>query len=120
MNREQLIEYISDEYCVKGERLWAKFPNYMVFRNRRNKKWFALVADIEKSKLGLKGEGRIDAVNLKCDPILAGSLINNKNYFRAYHMNKEQWITVIIGEQTPDGEIKDLIRLSYDMIDNKK
>ena len=55
MNREQFIQYISEEYGVEGEYLWAKYPRYCVFRHPNNNKWFALVMDVPKNKLGLQG-----------------------------------------------------------------
>ena len=31
--------------------------------------------DVPKCRLGLQDDGRMDVVNLKCDPILTGSLL---------------------------------------------
>ena len=74
MNREQFIQYISDEYGVDEEYLFVKHPLYCVFRHSNNRKWFAVVMDVPKDKLGLEGTDALDVVNLKCDPILIGSL----------------------------------------------
>ena len=120
MNRQEVISYIQDEFGVSHEQLWVNFPGYLVFRNRKNKKWFALVADVEKTKLGLTGEGKVDVVNLKCDPLLLGSLRLNPGYLPAYHMNKKSWITVLLNGAVPAEEIKSLIDLSYDLIDQAK
>ena len=106
MNRQEVIKYIEDTFGVEGERLWTSFPNYLVFRNKRNKKWFALVADVDKSKLSSEGEGRVDVINLKCDEVLIGSLLHNKGYFPAYHMSKKSWITVLLDGSVSDGELK--------------
>lgn len=43
MNREQFIQYISDEYGIDGEYLWASSPLSCAFRHPGNRKWFALV-----------------------------------------------------------------------------
>ena len=120
MNREEVIKFIYDEFGVEGERLWAQFPNYVVFRNKRNRKWFALIGDVEKGKLGLDGEGKTDVMVLKCDSILIGSLIHNEGYLPAYHMNKKTWISVLLEGKAPDEQIKDLIHLAFDIIDGKK
>ncbi len=120
MNRQNVIDYIRAEYDVDYEQLWMKYPDFFVFRNRQNKKWFALVADVEKAKLGLTGEGKVDVVNLKCDPLLLGSLRLNPGYLPAYHMNKKSWITVLLDGAVPAEEIKSLIDLSYDLIAAKK
>ena len=120
MNRHETADYITDTFGVSGENLWVKFPEYLVFRNRKNKKWFALIADVEKSRLGLPGDGKTDIINLKCDPVFIGSLIHNKGYLPAYHMNKNTWITVLLDGSVDDSEIKDLICLSYEMIEKRK
>lgn len=120
MVRQEAIAFIENEWQVTGEHLWIKFPDYIVFRNQKNKKWFAMLGSVEKSKLGLEEEGRVDIINLKCDPILIGSLLHNQGYFPAYHMNKKSWITVLLDGSVSGEELKDLIGLSYEMIDKKK
>ena len=55
MDREQLMEFISEEYSVYGDYPWMKSPNYVVYRHRSNRKWFAIIMDISESKLGLEG-----------------------------------------------------------------
>ena len=120
MDRTDVTDFILNEFNIEGERLWASFPDYVVFRNRKNKKWFAIMMDIERSKLNLDGEGKIDIINLKCDPILIGSLIHNEGYLPSYHMSKKTWISVLLDGTAPDDQIKDLIHLSFDIIDSKK
>lgn len=120
MNRQEVIEYIKSEFDVEGEQLWLNFPDYIVFRNDKNKKWFAIIMDIEKSKLGLEGEGRVDIIDLKCDPVLIGSLLRSKGYLPAYHMSKKSWLTVLLDGSVPDEELKDLIHFSYEIIEKKK
>lgn len=114
LNREQFIQYISDEYGIDGEYLWASSPLSCAFRHPGNRKWFALVMDVPKNKLGLAGSDALDVVNLKCDPILVGSLRKEPGIFPAYHMNKANWITVALDGSVPDELIKMLLDMSYD------
>ena len=65
MNRQEVIDYIQNEFGVEEEHLWMTFPDYIVFRNQKNKKWFAIIMDIEKSKLGLDGVGYNTPVIIK-------------------------------------------------------
>ncbi len=120
MNREDVIIFIQNEFGVREEHLWITFPDYIVFRNKKNKKWFALIMDIEKNKLGLEGEGKADIIDLKCDPILIGSLLHKEGCVPAYHMSKKSWITVLLDGSFNDEELKDLICLSYEIIEKKK
>ncbi len=114
MNRDQFIQYVIDQYGVEGEYLWAKYPNYCVFRHLNNRKWFAAVMDIPRNKLGLESIEILDVVNVKCDPILIGSLRREPGFFPAYHMNKASWITVALDGSVPDEQIKMLLDMSYD------
>ena len=120
MNRQQIIEYMLNEFGAEDEHLWMSFPDYAVFRNKRNKKWFALLSAVERSKLSLEGEGKVEILNLRCDSILLGSLLHNEGYFPAYHMSKKNWVTVLLDEKTDSEELKDLIHLSYEIIDKSK
>ena len=120
MNRKSVIDYIGSEFGTEGERLWLTFPDYIVFRNKGNKKWFAIIMDIERSKLGLGGEGKVDIINLKCDNILIGSLLQMRGYLPAYHMSKKNWITIMLDGSVSEDELKDLICFSYEIIEKKK
>ena len=120
MNREDIVNFIKNEFDITEEHLWITFPNYIVFRNKKNKKWFAIIMDIERSKLGLGGKGKVDIIDLQCDPILVGSLLHNKGYLPAYHMNKKSWITVLLDGTVSDEDLKNLIYLSYEIIKKKK
>lgn len=114
MNRKQFIQYVTEQYGVDGEYLWANYPGYCAFRHPNNHKWFALVMDVPKNKLGLQGTEILDVVNLKCDPILIGSLRKESGFFPAYHMSKASWITVALDGSVPDSQIKMLLDMSYD------
>lgn len=74
MTRDELQRYIFDHYSTEPDYPWPGAPNHAVFRHGGNRKWFALVLDVPRNKLGLPGTQMIDVVNLKCDPILIGSL----------------------------------------------
>lgn len=115
MNRESLIEYISDFYSTDAEFPWVRYPEYMVFRHSNNKKWFALLMNVPKEKLGLTGPGALDILNVKCDPIVIGSFRAEPGIYPAYHMNKESWISVALDGSVDDQKIKMLLDMSFDL-----
>ena len=96
MDRKKLETFILETYPASADRPWLQYPNYEVFRHS-----------------GLQGEERIDAVNLKCGPILAGSLLMENGFFPAYHMRKDSWITVALDGSVADDKIKMLLDVSY-------
>lgn len=65
------------------------------------------------SKLGLDENRIIDILNVKCDPLLIGSLRSKSGYFPAYHMNKEKWLSIALDGSVQEDEIKDLLDMSY-------
>lgn len=115
MNRSQLDKYITDYYGVTAERLFEKNPGFRAYRHNNTKKWFAMIMDLPESRLGLDGQEIIDVVNLKCDPILIGSLRLEQGFYPAYHMNKENWITAALDGSASEENIKFFLDLSFEL-----
>ena len=120
MDRTALKQFILSSYPAEADHPWLSHPDFEVFRHSNNRKWFALVMDIPQSRLGLQGEDVVDVVNLKCDPILIGSLRGDTGVFPAYHMSKASWITVILDGSVPEEKLKMLLDLSYELTSTKK
>lgn len=112
MNRGQFKQYILETYPCEANHPWIKYPNNEVFRHRQPQ-MVCPCEDVPKNKLGLAGSDVIDVVNLKCDPILIGSLRKEPGIFPAYHMNKANWISVALDGSVPDELIKMLLDMSY-------
>lgn len=56
MDRKGLEQLIFDTYSVEPDYPWMDTPESAVFRHEANRKWFALVTTVPKSKLGLPGQ----------------------------------------------------------------
>ena len=115
MNREELEAYILNHYSTEPDYPWADTPRAAVFRHAGNRKWFALVMEVPRDKLGLAGTETLDIVNFKCDPILISSLRGETGIFPAYHMNKASWITVALDGSVSAETIELLLDVSYEM-----
>ncbi|MCR5611848.1 MAG: MmcQ/YjbR family DNA-binding protein [Clostridiales bacterium] len=115
MDRKALLEYAYDEFGAEPEYLWKRYPDFCVLRHGGNRKWFAVIMDVPAKSLGLDGEGKLPVLNVKCDPLLMGSLRKKPGFLPAYHMNKEQWLSVLLGGAVPESEIKALLKLSFDL-----
>ncbi len=119
--RERIIEYVKKEYNTKPEYLWRKFPNYVVFRNTKNKKWYAAIMDVPYSKLGINKNGVTDIINLKIiDPMFKEFLLSQFGFLKAYHMAPSNWISVVLDNSVEIEKILDLIDESYNSIDKRK
>ena len=119
MDRFELTKYISETYNADIEFLWESLPNSGAFRHRENRKWFALIMDVRRDRLGLSGEDIVFIVNLKCDSLMQGSLCMEEGILPAYHMNKKQWISVLLDGTVPDEMIKQLVEMSFQLTDIK-
>ena len=115
MTRKELATYLMETYGRAGEHLFAQYPNFRVFRHDRNKKWFAVLMDISRKNLGLKGNGEISVVNLKCDTRLIGSFRMKPGIFPGWHMNKAHWLTVVLDGTVEDEKIRFLVNMSYEL-----
>lgn len=120
MTREELQMFILKQYGIMADFPWADEPDFAVLRHAENKKWFALVMAVPKEKLGLPGGGNLLVVNLKCDPLLIGTLLRDEGIFPAYHMNKTHWITVALDGSAADETIKMLVDLSFSLTAPRK
>ena len=115
MTRAELAAYLTDTYSTTGEKLFARYPSFQVFRHNANKKWFAVVMDIPKKNLGLPGDDEISVVNLKCDTRLIGSFREEWGIFPGWHMNKAHWLSVALDGTVDDEKVKFLVDMSYEL-----
>lgn len=119
MDRNAVIEYAREYMGAEPEYLWERYPTYCVLRHSGNKKWFALLADVQKKKLGLTDDGTVEILNVKCDGILLGSLLGRKGFLPAYHMSKSSWVTILLDGSADDEEIISLLNLSYELTNKR-
>lgn len=76
--------------------------------------------EVSRDKLGLSGNGKVDILNVKSDPMLIGSYRTQEGFFAAYHMNKENWISILLDKPELDDAIKKLMALSFELTAPKK
>ena len=60
-------------YSVEGDYPFTGYPDFEIFRHADNK-WFALMGTILWKTLGVKRPGNVLFLNVKCNPLLIGSL----------------------------------------------
>ena len=119
MKREEIFEYVKEQYGTVPEYLWNSSPESAILRHK-NGKWYAAILRVEKSKLGLKEEGTVDIINVKCEPDMVGLLTQTYGFLPGYHMNKKYWITMLLDGSVSEAKILDFLDMSYDLIDGKK
>ena len=115
MTREHLFAFAKEYYGTIPDYPWDSTPDAAVLRNEFGK-WYGLVMNLPRRTVGLKGEGKIDILNVKSDPMLISSLIGEKGYFPAYHMNKTYWISIALDGTVPNSEVENMLDLSYQLV----
>lgn len=86
--REEIFKYVKKKYGVVPDYPLPTAQSFPVFRHADNRKWFAIIMDVPREKLGLDGIGHIDIINVKMgDPLLAEMLSQQTGYFHGYHMS---------------------------------
>ena len=109
----RITNLIIETYNDKPEFAWEKFPGYGIFRNPNNEKWYGLIMNIDKSKIDKKGSGEIEVINVKLDEEKIPNLLTKKGFYPSYHMNKKNWITIILDDTLTDEEIMEYIKESH-------
>ncbi len=121
MTRNEILNYASDLENTVCDQPFNEDFFTTVLRHKSSKKWFGILLKAPKDRMGLKGDGEVDVLNLKCDPVLAKGLFESyKGIMPAYHMNKYHWISVILDSDVPSQEVKGLITLSFTLTQNKR
>lgn len=103
-----------EKYLLEFPNTWLDFPfgeDVSVYKVGDKEagagKMFALIANDSKPL----------RVSLKCDPGLAITLREKyETVVPGYHLNKKHWNTIICSGQLSDEEVKDLARLSYQLV----
>ncbi len=109
----RIAKAIKEKYGDEPEFEWEKFPGFATFRNKDSKKWYGLIMNLEKSKLGESSTDEVEIINIKLEPDEIEVLLKQDGFYPAYHMNKKNWITIILNETLSDEKIMNLIDKSY-------
>jgi predicted DNA-binding protein (MmcQ/YjbR family) len=111
----RINKYIKEKYNNEPEFLWDKSPGFAVYRNEKNNKWYGIIMNIDLSKLD-EGTGEVEIINVKLDANKIQKLLKEKGFYKAYHMNKTEWISILLNNTLKDEEITCLIDESYNLI----
>lgn len=117
--RNTIYDYTEKTFGTQIEYPWRSLPNYAVLRRSDNKKWYAIIMDVPKNKLGLQGKERIDILDIKCNPVFREMLLAQKGFLPAYHLNRENWITVLLDGTVDNDIVFGLLDESYKIAKGK-
>lgn len=111
--RNAVFKYAKDRYGTEPDYLWPQYPGYAVLRHDADRRWYAIVMDVARKKLGIDGDGQVDVIDVKCRPERIETLRGKKGFLPAYHMNKRHWISILLDGSVPLEEIYKCFDESY-------
>lgn len=114
--RSEILEYARKTFDCEPDYPFDKYPRYVALRHGKGGKWFGLIMDVPKDRLGLHGDEKIDVIDLKCRPAMVEELKKRPGFLPAYHMDKKHWITVLLDGSVPRKDITRLIDESYELV----
>ena len=123
MDRNSLFDFARERWGVEPDCPFADYPEAAVLRHADSGKWFALVMPVKAEKLGLAERARgeeVDVVNLKLQPPLVTMMLEKEGAFPACHMNRKHWISIVLGSAFPEGELMELLELSFRLTRKKR
>jgi len=98
-----------EEYCMAKKGAIKEFkPDWEATLYRVGGKIFALVGEDNNMK---------SIISLKCDPMEAQLLRSqHRDIVPGYHLNKEHWNSVFLNGSVPEGALKHMIDMSYELV----
>lgn len=113
MTKDELIQYVGERFSAEPEYPWA--DENFIFRHQGNRKWFAVAMCVPYQRLGICREGSADIVDVKCGPLLMDVYRKQPGILPGYHMNKDNWLTILLDGSAEDELIRELFELSFDL-----
>ncbi len=117
--KEQILSYAKKAHKTIPDAPFSTAPTYFVLRHSDTRKWYALFMDVPRNRLGMDGDEHVDILNIKCDPLLSGSLRLNNGFLPAYHMHRDNWLTILLDGTVDAKDIYPLLDMSYELTKKK-
>lgn len=114
-----IAEQIKKKYGTNPEFEWEKFPGFATFKTPISKKWYGIIMNLDKSKIKKGTKGEVEIINIKLEPKEIEELLKKDGFYPAYHMNKKNWITIILDNTLSDKDIMTLIDKSYNLSEGR-
>lgn len=120
---QAVIAYAAQTYQTQLEFLWAKLPEAAVLRRQDNKKWYAVLLTVARSKIGLadnnQNGNKIEIIDMRLEPQILAQTLDGVKYFPGYHMNKKHWYTICLDGSVEIAEICQRLDISYELTKKK-
>ena len=115
-----VIAYVREQYGDELEFLWRATPEDAVWRTRANGKWYGILFALSARKLGKDDDDWLEVMNVRYPKGRVDEVVDGERILPGYHMNKQNWITIILDGQVTTAEVLRLLDQSYRIALNKR
>ncbi|MFC3932109.1 MmcQ/YjbR family DNA-binding protein [Streptococcus dentapri] len=125
----RLAQHLQKKYGDQFDYPFTKYPQYASYRHPANRKWYALIFNLQLGKLDFDRsqltqqelEHELEVVNIKIDKEQERleELLNIDGIYPSYHMNKKSWISIVLDGQLADEFLYELVDRSRDLVGPK-
>ena len=117
----RIASALAEKYQEYPDYPFSELPHYGVFRYPKNRKWYGLIMNIPKYRLlkdkkAPKDETIVEILNLKVDSKQVDALLKTKGFYPCYHMNRANWISILLDGTVPDKTILTLLETSRNFV----
>ena len=116
----KILKYVNEKYGTVTESPWEENPEYFTLNTKYSNKWYGLIMRVNSKVLGIDSNEIVDIINIKVDSNIIDDLVDNKLFFNAYHMNKKNWITILLDKKIDLDLLFSLIDKSYELVEKKR
>ncbi|MGN1408074.1 MmcQ/YjbR family DNA-binding protein [Lactobacillus sp.] len=118
---DRIQDEIKNRYGDEPDFPFKKFPDYAVFRNPKNRKWYGLLMTLPLGKLtgDERDQQEVTVLNVKQTEDRLPDLLKKAGFFPAYHMNKQNWLSVLLNGDLPDDQVLALLDESRSFTERK-
>ena len=64
IDRKEIFNYVKEKFDTEPDYPWFKYPDYVVLRHEESGKWYGVIMNVPRNKLGLTGEGNAEILDL--------------------------------------------------------
>lgn len=114
-NKQSVLSYAKNKYHTEPDHPFHHFPGYIALRHGKEGSWYGLVMSVPRERLGIAGAGEIDVLDIKLPPEKVQAFQKEKGFLPAYHMDKTNWISILLDDSVPDDLVFSLIDESFEL-----
>lgn len=104
----RIANAIAQHFHDHPEFVFKRLPDDAVFREPISQKWYGLVMNIPRQKLtnqSASAKDRIEILEFRINPDHRANLLKHAGVYPAYHMNKDNWLCVVLDDTQSDQQI---------------